>query len=116
MKQLREALIGKKNAKNAAQKDSLKEILYLVWPDSSEDCRFLKNEGYTEIQNYWGDKLYLVNEYEMKYTVKPTVERATTWRTKRPMTVKEAKELIENSTGSEGFSRLGFEIVLYKNI
>lgn len=110
------ALIGKNNAKNAAGKDSLKEIIYIVWPDSSEDCRFLKREGYTEIQTYWGDKIYLTNEYEVKYTVKPAIDKATTWKSREPMTIKEAKEKLDHIIGSESFSDIGFEIVLYKNI
>lgn len=116
MKQLREALIGKNNAKNAAGKDNLKEVLYIVWPDSSEDCRFLKNEGYTEVKTYWGDKIYLVNEYEVKYTVKPAIEKASTWRSRKPMTIKDAKERLEGIKDSEEFSDLGFERITYKNI
>lgn len=116
MKQLREALIGKNNAKNAAGKDNLKEIVYIVWPATNLDCKFLKREGYKEVQTYWGDKLYLMNEYEVKYTVKFAIDKADTWKSREPMTIKDAKERLEDIKGSEEFLDLGFESIPYKNI
>lgn len=64
------ALIRKNNVKNAGSLESFLEELYIVWPMYVEDVKYLNMKGCTMLMNYWGDKMFIMNEQELIQNVK----------------------------------------------